>query len=945
MVKYFLRLLIIAIFSLIPTCEIFSMAEPDSVDAGKLYQKAEDYWRDVKFDSSNFYYEKASELFEKDKRWKNYIDCQKNMGMNYRYLGNYSQAITHLNQGLDAVNNLNENQDSLRAELYNSIGAIYYEMRNYDKAYKYYRDMLDINIRIFGTEHTNTGKGYQDVGLIYYRTGDYEKAIKSFEKAISIWDSTLSEDNPLFADCYTNLSEVYFHKEEYSKSVEYYKKALKIWEDKLGESHPFVAAGYNNLAATYSYDSKYNQALEAYFKAVQIRKDLGGEGSDDIAYSYAHIGEVFIKMGNLNNGKYFLNKSIAIYKKADPSNPDLSEAYTFSGNLQRKKSEYKTAEAYFDSALHVVWPDYDPGNISAVSPAKIPSGEQLLTALIEKGNTYYEEAEQSSVYLILENALNAYTLASSVIEELKADFDTGESEVMLIKRSYEVYKNGVLTAIKLYKLTNNPNYIETAFQFAERNKSEILAETITESVTGNFAGIPDSLISEEKVLQADLSLYESKMKEAGESNNLPAADYTRTMLLESRRKYNDLLNNIGQNFPLYYKLKHPIQLPSTAEIRKLLPTDAALLEYFTGDTTVTIFVLSKYSVNAVTVDCDSGFFNEVRKFRISLQKLNFVNYLASASDLYSKLIEPVKSFLKDKARLYIIPDYILSYLPFEALLTKRPPTPFNGQFIHLPYLINDYEVSYHYSAGLLSETLLNDSENSGMSFAGFAPVFSDDKKDLNHIATVIDTNLINYNPVRSTRFAGKKYTSLPETRTEVKSIGDIFGEHDYPYDIFIDKASKVSELKSDEMYRYKFIHLATHGFLNDEHPKLSGLVFYNSVDSVQDGSLYSGDIYNLRLNADLLVLSACESGLGKVVNGEGILSLIRSFLYAGADNIVVSLWQAAGSSTSVLMTYFYKNILAGMNYSSALRKAKLDIIQEGQYSYPFEWSPFILVGR
>ena len=921
------------------------MERPDSLEAEKLYKKADDFWRNAQYDSSNFCYEKASELFEKDKKWKNYIDCQKNMGMNFRYLGSYSRAFTHLNRGLDAVNNLNEDQDSLRAELYNSIGAIYYEMRNYDKAYKYYRDMLEINERIFGTEHTNTGKGYQDVGSIYYRTGDYDKAIQYFEKAISIWDSTLSEDNPLLANCYTNLSEVYFHKEEYSKSIEYDKKALKIWEDKLGESHPFVAAGYNNLAETYSYDGEYNQALESYLKAVQIRKDLGGEESGDIAYSYAHIGKVFIKMGNLNNGKYFLDKSIAIYKKADLSNPGLSEAYTFAGNLHRKKSEYKTAEAYYDSALHVVWPEYVPGNNNAINSVKIPSGEQLLTALIEKGNTYYAEAEQSTDHFVLENALNAYTLASGVIEKLKADFDIKESELMLIKRSYEVYKNGILTAIKLYKRTSNPVYIESAFQFAERNKAGTLAETIAESNAGNFVGLPDSLITEEKDLQADLSFYKAKQKEAVESDNQKAIDKYSRVLSENQDRYNEQLKYFEQKFPSYYKLMHPGLLPSTGEIRKLLHPDAAIVEYFTGDTTVTIFVLTKLSVNAVTVNCDSGFFNEVRKFRISLQKLNFVNYLASASNLYSKLIEPVKSFLKDKARLYIIPDYLFSYLPFEALLTKRPPTPFNGQFIHLPYLINDYEISYHYSAGLLNETLLNNNDNSGMSFAGFAPVFSDDKKDLDLIASVIDTNLINYNPVRPARFSGKKYASLPETRTEVKSIGDLFGEHDYLYDIFVDKTSNVSELKSAKMYGYKFIQLATHGFLNDEQPKRSGLVFYNSVDSDHDGILYTGDIYNLNLNADLLVLSACESGLGKEVKGEGILSLIRSFLYAGADNIVVSLWQAAGPSTSVLMTYFYKNILAGMNYSSALRKAKLDIIQEGLYSYPFEWSPFVLVGR
>ncbi len=944
MKKYHVLTIIIPVILIFTGSELFSMDRPDSLDAEKLYKKGDDFWRDAQYDSSNIYYEKASLIFEKDKNWKSYIDCQKNMGMNYRYLGSYSQAFTHLDSGLDAVNNLNENRDSIRAEVYNSIGSIYYEKRNYDKAFKYYRDMLETNERIFGTEHINTGKGYQNVGLIFYRTGDYDKAIQYFEKAISIWDSTLSGDNPLLANCYTNLSQVYLLKEEYSRSIEYNEMALKIWVDKLGEGHPFMAAGYINLASTYSLSGNYNKALEYLFKAVQIRKDLGGEESRDMAYCYTQIAEIFLKMDNLNNGKYFLDKSIAIYKKIDSSNPGLTETYTFAGNLQRKKSKFKTAEAYYDSALHTAWPDYDLKESIADDPDKIPYGKELLSALIEQGNTYNAEAEKSSAYLMLENALNSYTLASAVIEKLKADYGIEESELMITERSYEVNKNAVLTAIKLYNQTKNPDFIESAFQFTERNKAGILDEAIAESEAGNFAGIPDSLIGEEKELQADLFLYGTKLKEARELNNKKAMDSNRLLLSESRRKYDDLLKSMEKNFSSYYKLKHPGQLSFTNEIRKLLPEDAAVVEYFTGDTTVTIFVLTKNSVDAVIVNCDSQFFTEVRKFRISLQKLNYVNYLASASDLYSKLIEPAKSFLKDKVRLYIIPDYLFSYLPFEALLTKRPPTPFNGQFIHLPYLINEYNISYHYSAKLLSEALLK-KDNSRMSFAGFAPVFSDDKIDINQIASVIDTNLINYNPLRPISISGKKYASLPETETEVKSISELFREYDYRSDIYIDKASTLSEVESDKMKGYKFIQLATHGFLNEEHPGLSGLVFHNSGDSADDGILHAGEIYKMNLNADLLVLSACESGLGKVVKGDGILALVRSFLYTGANNIVVSLWQAAGKSTSVLMTNFYKNILEGMDYSSALRKAKLDMIQEGQYSYPLDWSPFVLIGR
>ena len=215
MKNFTLILIIVTFYSVFPLSEMFSMEPADSTEAQKLYKKADDFWRDVQYDSSNFYYEKASSIYEKYKSWKNFIDCQKNMGVNYRYLGNYPQAFAHLNNGLDAVSYLKESQDSLRAELYNNIGNIYYEKGNYDKAYKFYKEMLELNERTFGEEHTNTGKGYQNVGLIFSRTVEYGKAIQYFKKALAIWDSTLTKNNLFSANCYKNLSDAYVMKEDY----------------------------------------------------------------------------------------------------------------------------------------------------------------------------------------------------------------------------------------------------------------------------------------------------------------------------------------------------------------------------------------------------------------------------------------------------------------------------------------------------------------------------------------------------------------------------------------------------------------------------------------------------------------------------------------------------------------------------------------------------------
>ena len=194
------------------------------------------------------------------------------------------------------------------------------------------------------------------------------------------------------------------------------------------------------------------------------------------------------------------------------------------------------------------------------------------------------------------------------------------------------------------------------------------------------------------------------------------------------------------------------------------------MEYFTTDSSITIFALTNKSANAVTVNADSSFFDLVRKFRTALPKLNYVFYLYSAYNLYSKLVEPVNKFISDKEKLYIIPDDIFAYLPFEALVKNDRSLRFDGNFSKVAYLIKDYTISYHYSAELLRETLLHKNDNQQNSFAGFAPVFSDSKNDLNKIASLMDSSLTKNTALRSVIVAGKKYSSLPETAAEVSLL-------------------------------------------------------------------------------------------------------------------------------------------------------------------------------
>ena len=242
-------------------------------------------------------------------------------------------------------------------------------------------------------------------------------------------------------------------------------------------------------------------------------------------------------------------------------------------------------------------------------------------------------------------------------------------------------------------------------------------------------------------------------------------------------------------------------------------------------------------------------------------------------------------------------------------------------------------MAYSYSANLFYKNI-NKTISTNLDSAkwlGIAPVFSN------------EDNLI---------VDGAYVSALPATKTEVKTINKNFNNNNLPSDIRLFNEASEEFIKSDKIKEYQYLHIATHGFVNSEKPELSAIILSSNKAGGNDGVLYSGEIYNIELNSDLVVLSACETGLGKVSKGEGIIGLTRALLYAGTNNIIVSLWKVSDASTSELMINFYDELLENLHttnhkfaYADYLRTSKLRLIKSKKFGHPFFWSPFILIGN
>ncbi|MEJ2506613.1 MAG: CHAT domain-containing protein [Ignavibacteriaceae bacterium] len=350
-------------------------------------------------------------------------------------------------------------------------------------------------------------------------------------------------------------------------------------------------------------------------------------------------------------------------------------------------------------------------------------------------------------------------------------------------------------------------------------------------------------------------------------------------------------------------MKYAKPIVKVSRLQSLPGTNDALIEYCIVKNNLYIFTITKNLFRIDKIELDRSLNDMVISLRRSLLNLEFSEYLNTSFSLYETLFKPIGKILSNISKVYIIPDGILNYLPFEILLTQNIKSN-NPDFSSLPYLINKYDISYQFSASLLNEMNLHSRKGREGKFIGIAPIFDEDQKEKNRINNLIDTTLItSANTKRSVRVNGSEYAALPETEREVTGILKLFLDKNRSGEYHLRKDAGEGLLKSSNIKNYGFIHLATHGFINE------------------------------------------ESGLGKVVRGEGIMGLTRGFLYSGANNVAVSLWQVGDKSTSKLMIYFYENILNGLSYSQSLREAKLRIIKEKKYAYPSEWGPFILIGN
>jgi CHAT domain-containing protein len=811
-----------------------------------------------------------------------------------------------------------ESEDSTglyRSMIMNAIGSHFHNLGSYDIAIDKLSEIVNYGGQPLTQDSSLLRSTCYFIGHSLFSLGRLDQAIQYFDLGSRYIMKNEVDYDYLWAMYYMYNSQYLFSINENERAKELILKSINILKNDPRKE--FIR---NSLKSNYQlmkdyYMTKKNHDSATFFmnRAIHLFK----KNDLDYIIGFQGYGDIYYENNMFDSALYYYEKSLKLADVNRGNSHYRSYALAGMANVEREKKDFtRSLELYNKSLLPLI--SKQGKLISQIKLENIPGivlPVETMRILADKASLYYSWGLHDSVppyldssILLLENALFLNDMSRREL----VNFETKESRA---ESRSKITSLGVKASFNACKITGNNRYLEKVFAFMEESKGNIIMDKFDETRARRHAGLPDAISDTLLILKKQLTAL---------SDSILKVEYDSEKADRLKRKYNDKFlayNNqialIEKNFPKYYRLKYAPKNVNLEEIRSILPPQALMIQFSLDENNIYIEGITRKKVIVAVADKNEKF---NQKFQLLLQQLadpdiaersqdtrTFNEFVNAASFLYQKILSPVLEKVSPSINeLIIIPEGELCYLPFEILITKK----FTGNGIDyqsLPYLIRKYRISYDYSASLWQEN--NRREQAGRNtYVGFAP--GKDVKSGQLFAS-------NYEVAACSKiWNGKCLTGGEATETSFKNTA----------------------------FAGSIIQLATHTLLDDREPQKSCFAFAGGKDSIDDGLLYTYELYNMNIPAKLAILSGCETGIGHIRKGEGIISLARAFKYAGCHNILMSLWKVNDLTTSEIMVLFNSNLKKGMPKDIALQKAKLSYLKKNENLHPAFWSSFVLIG-
>ncbi|MGB2924323.1 MAG: tetratricopeptide repeat protein [Limnothrix sp.] len=842
-----------------------------------------------------------------------------NLGNTYLYLGDYQQAITFQQQSLEIDREIDNRQGEARS--LGGLGNIHNSLGNYQQAITFYRQFLDIT-REIGDRH-GEASSLGGLGNAYLHLGEYQQALSFYQRWLEI--AREIGDRQGEAGSLGNLGFVYFSLGDYQQAIIFQQQSLEIVRkigDRQGEG-----TIVNGLAITYQNLGDYQRAIAFHQQSLKIAQEIGNR--DGESASLSNLGIAYESLGDYQRAIAFQQQSLKIAREIG----DLEgEAISLNnlGLAYLNLGDYQQAIVFCQQSLDIA--------------RQIGSSQGQAISLNNLGLTQQKLQQY-------EKAIVSFQQAIEILEATRSQITSIELRQIYFATVQETYQHHIDALMALHQQESTKGYDQQAFNTSEKSRARILVELLTESSIDPNIDLPPALRQQQ--IDITQKLNQTEQQRITIFSNPASTDTEKQTINQTLDQviadFRTLENDIRRSNPAYADLKYPETI-SVAELQnQILDEDTVLLQYFLGDEKSYLWAVTKESFHSYELPSEADITQTAKAlFGEPLTSPKATNPVLAASlqqqrldltrQLSEQIIQPAAAQLTKK-RILIVPDGELNYFPFSILTTGAAETKtLSEQFelVHLP--------SSSTLATIRTETVRPIPDRPSLSI--FAdPVFS--TKDCRFTNSPnCDQDRLVASRSRASSSDYLTWDDLPGTYTEANNILKLFPDKSKTKAAF-GFAAQREKIVDDQLQGKDIIHFATHGFFHQTKPEQSGLVF-SLVDEAgdrQNGFLRLDSIFNMQLDADLVVLSACQTGVGEDVPGEGIVGLSRGFMYAGTPRLLMSLWQVDDKATAEFMTRFYKNLLEEKQTTAiALKETQREMREETEWTHPQYWAAFILQG-
>lgn len=900
------------------------------------------YFTGVHYYQSNLYV-KALALFSRSVLYREklaiadrrYANGLVNMAVSLLRSGDYPGAYQLGLKAMDARRSLPGSDSSGLAINYLNLASICLELDDNNQAVSLAEAGLAIATKYPGSVQPRVSADlYHIIGLSLYRTQEYNKSLVYCREALRMFERDQSAGADSRILLLNTISQVYRRLGQKKEAEDSFRRGLEVEGERNTQDKFLLYINYSNFLGQ---EGRFREGEKLLEEGLDKVKGIYGPGSREYFMMLVSFADF------VNSSQGGTERSLALYEKcfsyvrANPWDDSMTEflvgKYARSLLNAGKYAEVLKLTDEVDSlagARSSVKGEREPVNGSAGTPAGFSEDELNILEYKYSALDALADADGNSRYDL--QAVATGRMIASLYDRQRLELSEDESRTSFSAYSREIYTGIIGNYARLYKAGHDREYLEGIFEYSERSKVAGFLASMRELNAARFS-LPPELTNLESEIRKQTGFYRElianeQLKATPDSQRLATWETVTFRLLRSR----DSLNRIfEEQYPSYYNLKYRNEVTPLGDVSKVIGRRANLLSYVLTEDRLYIIVANSRRNEVITREVDSSFFTSLHRFREILSttprrsgsRAPFNEYMDLAYSLYRVLIEPAEPYLVGD-KIVISPDNILSYLPFETLVTEE----FRSKellYREAPFALKKYRFSYIYSVTLSSETMRRTRRLNNRLIA-FAPSYDG--------MEIADSLLTGWPNLRG------EIRELPYAMVEAEDAVSQCGGT-----AFLGEEAREEAFKK-QAPEYDIIHLAMHTLVDDSRPAFSKMLFAGAKEESNDGMLNTYEVYSIPLKAMMVVLSSCNTGSGMLVSGEGILSLARGFLYAGSRSAVMSMWEVDDASASEVIHSFYKNMRSGQTKSSALRDARLKFLRTADQgrSHPYYWATLVIYG-